>query len=225
MMVRHFRSARVLRGSYKLLPPGLALKEQFSTWGQESLMQRMFLRVAAIALLATSAMYGQSLGDVARENRDKKQSEDAAGTAPKVITNKDLPKDPDANLESPGTKSVASASASSEATELRPTDPQSADRLAEQRLAEQRAADQWKRQIQAQKYKMANLQARIDQIRASIQSAGWSVQNEGPINRYQAQQLHRVAQIQQQLDEQKRKLNQMQEAARHAGMRTAVYDP
>jgi hypothetical protein len=31
--------------------------------------------------------------------------------------------------------------------------------------------------------------------------------------------------MQQQLDEQKRKLDQMQEAARHAGMHTAVYDP
>jgi hypothetical protein len=46
-----------------------------------------------------------------------------------------------------------------------------------------------------------------------------------PYNRYQAQQLQRVAQIQQQLDEQKRKLDRMQEAARHAGMHTAVYDP
>jgi hypothetical protein len=34
-----------------------------------------------------------------------------------------------------------------------------------------------------------------------------------------------MAQIQQQLDEQKRKLVEMQEAARHAGMHTAVYDP
>lgn len=188
-------------------------------------MQRMFLSVVAIALLATSATYGQSLGDVARENRDKKQSEDASGTAPKVITNKDLPKDPNATLASPEAKSGSGTSASSEAAELRSTDPQSADRLAEQRLAEQRAADQWKRQILAQKNKMANLQARIDQLHASIESAGGSVQYEEPINRYQARQLQRVARIQQQLDEQKRKLDQMQEAARHAGMHTAVYDP
>jgi hypothetical protein len=31
--------------------------------------------------------------------------------------------------------------------------------------------------------------------------------------------------MQMQLDEQKRKLDQMQEAARHAGMRSAVYEP
>jgi len=38
-------------------------------------------------------------------------------------------------------------------------------------------------------------------------------------------QLQRVAQIQLRLDEQKMKLDQMQEAARHAGMHSAVYDP
>lgn len=72
---------------------------------------------------------------------------------------------------------------------------------------------------------MASLQVRIDQLHASITSANGSVQSEGPYNRYQAQQLQRVAQIQQQLDEQKWKLDQMQDAARHAGMHTAVYDP
>ncbi|MGD0791557.1 MAG: hypothetical protein ABR920_07280 [Terriglobales bacterium] len=173
-------------------------------------MHRMFLKIVAIALLMNSAAYGQSLGDVARENREKK-AEDASAAQPKVITNKDLPKDPEANQEPPEAQSGASAAASSEA--------------AEQRLAEQRAAEQWKRQILAQKNKMATLQARIDQLNASIRSAGGSVQYEGPYNRYQARQLQRVAQIQLQLDEQKRKLDQMQEAARHAGMHTAVYDP
>ena len=72
---------------------------------------------------------------------------------------------------------------------------------------------------------MANLQARVDQLNASIRSSGGSVQYEGPYNRYQARQLQRVAQIQLHLDEQKMKLDQMQEAARHAGMHTAVYDP
>ncbi len=188
-------------------------------------MQRMFLRIVAIALLMSPAAYGQSLGDAARENRDKKQAEEVSGTAPKVITNKDLPKDPDANPEAPETKPGASAAAGSEPAELGSADRQSDDRLAEQRLAEQRAADQWKRQILAQKNRMANLQARIDQLQASIQSAGGSVQYESPVNRYQARQLQRVAHLQQQLDEQKRKLDQMQEAARHAGMHSAVYDP
>ncbi len=175
-------------------------------------MQRMFLKMT-IALLMSSAVYGQSLGDVARDNREKK-SEDASAAQPKLITNADLPKDPDANQEPAEAQSGASASSTA------------ADhRSAQQRLTEQRAADQWKRQILAQKNKMATLQARIDQLNASIQSAYGTVQTEGPYNRYQARQLQRVAQIQQQLDEQKRELDEMQDAARHAGMHTAVYDP
>ena len=176
-------------------------------------MQRVFLTIFAIALLMSSAAYGQSLGDIARENREKK-TDDASAAQPKVITNADLPKDPDANQEPAEAQSEASASG-------QPVD----HRSAQQRLAEQRAADQWKRQILAQKNKMATLQARIDQLNASIRSAGGSVQYEGPYNRHQARQLQRVAQIQLQLDEQKMKLDQMQEAARHAGMHTAVYDP
>src|ERR1700675_3052362 len=177
-------------------------------------MLRMFLKISAIALLMSSAAYGQSLGDIARENREKQNAENASAAQPKVITNANLPKDPDANQELAEAPSGASVSS-------RVAD----HRSAQQRLVEQRAADQWKRQILAQKNRMAALQARIDQLNASIHSAGGSVQYEGPYNRYQARQLQRVAQIQLQLYEQKMKLDQMQETARHAGMHSAVYDP
>jgi predicted RNase H-like nuclease (RuvC/YqgF family) len=177
-------------------------------------MQRIFLKVLAIVLLMSSAAYGQSLGDIARENREKQNAENASAAQPKVITNANLPKDPDANQEP--AEAQSGASASSKAID---------HRSAQQRLAEQRATDHWKRQILTQENKMATLQARIDQLNASIRSAGGSVQYEGPYNRYQARQLQRVAQIQLQLDEQKMKLDQMQEAARHAGMHSAVYDP
>jgi predicted RNase H-like nuclease (RuvC/YqgF family) len=177
-------------------------------------MRRIFSTILAIALLMVSAAYGQSLGDIAHANREKQNAENASAAQPKVITNANLPKDPDANeepAEAPSGASVSSTAAD--------------HRSAQQRLAEQRAADQWKRQILGQKNKMATLQARIDQLNASIRSAGGSVQYEGPYNRYQARQLQRVAQIQLQLYEQKMKLDQMQEAARHAGMHSAVYDP
>jgi len=177
-------------------------------------MQRVFLRISAIALLMSSAAYGQSLGDIARANREKQNAENTSAAQPRVITNANLPKDPEANQEPAEAQSGTSASSAA------------ADhRSAQQRLAEQRAADQWKRQILAQENKMATLQARIDQLNASIRSAGGSVQYEGPYDRRQARQLQRVAQIQLQLDEQKMKLDQMQEAARHAGMHTVVYDP
>lgn len=219
---------------------------------QRRVVQRILLRAFAIALLMQPVVYGQSLGEVARENRDRQSDEDTpAATKPRVITNKDLPKDPNENQAPSQTSATAGPAATSKnadpfsakgpsadqrlaeqhKSQQRSAEQRSAEqRLAEQksaqqRLAEQRAADQWKRQILAQKNKMASLQARIDQLHASIRSASGSVQSEGPYNRSQAQQLQRVAQIQQQLNEQKWKLDQMQEAARHAGMHTPVYDP
>jgi len=220
------------------------------------IVQRILLRTFAIALLTHPALYGQSLGEVARENRDQQNASDASPAAkPRVITNKDLPKDPNANQapnQAPPPASAASSKsvdpfsadrhsvdpgladqrlaqqrvAEQRLAEQRLADQRSADqRLAQQRLSQQRAAEQWKKQIVTQKNKMATLQARIDQLYASIKAANGSVQSEGPYNRSQAQQLQRVAQIQQQLNEQKWKLDQMQDAARHAGMHSAVYDP
>lgn len=180
--------------------------------GWERLMQRMFF-ILAIAPFVSFPAFPQSLGDVARANLEKKTDDGSA--QPRVITNKDLPKDPDTG-QAPSELQPA-------ATE--PTNEAADHRSAQQRLAEQRAAEQWKRQILVQKNRVAILQSRIDKLNASIQSAHGSVQSEGPYNRYQMRQLQRVARIQQQLDEQKSQLDQMQETARHAGMHSAVYDP
>jgi hypothetical protein len=188
-------------------------------------MHRMFCRVTAIALFMSSAGYGQSLGDVARENQAKK-AQDASATPPKIITNKDLPKDPDTTHESLPTQPAATGSTSNPVADPRSEDRRAAHSSAEQRLAEQHAADQWKRQILAQKNKVVTLQARIDWFKASMQPANSTAQYESlTYNHYQARQLQRIEQTEQQLEEQRMRLDQMQEAARHAGMRPAVYDP
>jgi hypothetical protein len=179
-------------------------------------MRRMFLKLLAIALLMNLAAYAQSLGDVARENREKQNAEVASGTQPKVITNQDLPANPDGYQGPPETEPAADSGHAA--------DRRLEQRLAQQSLAEQRSGEQWKRQILAQENRIAQLRDRIDLLNASIHSAG-SVQYDRPSNRYQARQLLRVAQMQQQLDEQQRRLQTMQEAARHAGMHTVVYDP
>jgi hypothetical protein len=178
----------------------------------------MCCTILTIALWMSLTAYAQSLGDVARENREKQNAENASGTPPKVITNKDLdlPEDPEADPGPRETQPGASTAASSNAADRR---------FVEQRRAEQRAAEQWRRQILAQESKVASLQAQIDQINASIRAVGGTVQYEQPYSRAEARQLRRVADLQQQLDAQQRKLDAMQEAARHAGMHTLVYDP
>ena len=90
-------------------------------------MQRVFLKISAIALLMSSAAYGQSLGDVARANREKQNAENTSAAQPRVITNANLPKDPDANQEPAEAQSGTNASSTA------------ADhRSAQQRWAEQR---------------------------------------------------------------------------------------
>jgi hypothetical protein len=178
-------------------------------------MQRTFLKMVAIALLMASAAYGQSLGEIARENREKQSAQETSGTPPRVITNQDLGEGPEgkpeARLEQPANSRAMSYGQRSD------------QRSDQQRQQEQHASEQWRRQILAQESRVANIQARIDQINASLRSEGASAQ--GPYTRYQAHQLERAEQMQLQLDEQKRTLYEMQESARRAGMHTTVYDP
>jgi hypothetical protein len=192
----------------------------------------MRLATAAVLLLG-AAGYGQSLGDIARQNREAKGKgniDAASTTQPKVITNKDLATDATTGEAPFGPSPVASVTKSPATSEQTGGSQRAAEVRAQQhndqqRIAQERAAEQWKRQILAQKHKLVTLQARVDQLRASIQAENGTTQYEGPNGRSQARQLQRVAEIQLQVDEQRRALVDMQEAARHAGMHTVVYDP
>jgi hypothetical protein len=178
-------------------------------------MRRIFWTFAIIATLTTGAALAQSLGDVARANREKQQQEQASGTQPRVFTNTDVPADP------PGTPETKSQADSTPAAASH--SPQ--DRWAEQRAAagtqaQQRAAAMWRARIEAQEQRIANLQARIDRVNSLNQAPGGDSQYQGPYQ-YQARQLQRAAFLQQQLDEQSQRLAAMQDAARRAG----VYGP
>lgn len=166
--------------------------------------------IFAIAVLLTSAAFGQSLGDVARANREQQQAQQAAGTTPKVITNADVPSDP-------------SGTPASDAPP-RPVNRASEQKSAQEQLAQQRAAQQWRARIQAQKNKVAELQARVDRMNAALHPAG-GVVYDNPSSRYQGRQMENLAQMQQMLDQQKQQLSTLQDEARRAGMHTSVYDP
>lgn len=169
-------------------------------------MPRKPLLVLAIALGACVAAYGQSLGDIARANREKQTPATSAKPAP--ITNDDLGQAPPAK-DPPRPAGIAN---------------KPVRKTAQEGDIDQRAAAQWKRQIVAQQDKIATLQGRVDEINATLHPAG-SAQFNGPYNRYQTAQMDKLANLQLQLDEQKKKLAEMQEEARQAGMHTTVYDP
>ena len=177
-------------------------------------LRQFGIPITTLFLLASVAVYGQSLGDVARENREKKA--DAAATAPpKVITDADLEKEAQAP-EEPGTSARAQAASSrktgtGKVAVTSPLDPR---------------AEQWRRQILAQKRTIATLEKRLARFQASLSAMDASAISRGEIlSRNQALERERLAQVQEQIEEQRAKLLEMQEEARRAGMHTLVYDP
>jgi hypothetical protein len=183
-------------------------------------MGRRFCNFPVIFLttgaLLSGAAFAQSLGDVARANREKQQEEQASGTEPRVITNKDLPANPpgtpDSDPAPDNHPANQHASASSASLQNRWSD----QRQLARDQAQQRASDVWRARIEAQQERIANLQARIDQLNSWNRAPGGNTQYQGPYQ-YQARQLQLAAALRQQLDLQQRRLEAMQDAARHAG--------
>jgi hypothetical protein len=171
-------------------------------------MRRITLKILPIALLMSSVGHGQSLGDVARETREKQKARTASSTAkPKVITNETLPKNPEADTGPPESEGKMEASS--------PTIPSGGQ-----------SAEQWKNRILAQKNAIATLQAQMDKLNDSVHFVVANEYYNGvQYNEHQVKKQERVAQMQQQLEEQRKNLAEMQEAARRAGMGSAVCDP
>ncbi len=170
-------------------------------------MHRIMLKALPIALMISSAAYGQSLADVARQNREKQKAKAASSSEPqpRVITNDNL--------------LSASAGAPAETVRnMKPVPPETASKGP--------SAEEWKSQILAQKNVIAAQQAEIDKVNNSVHFVTASLYSNGiQYNEHQAQKQQSVAQMQHQLEEQKQKLAEMQEAARQAGMGSAVYEP
>ena len=88
------------------------------------------------------------------------------------------------------------------------------------------AAERWKLQIQGQKNAIASLQQEIANASESIQYAGaTSVANPVQWNERQKQKQDQVEGMKALLEQQQKRLEDLQEAARKQGMGGAVYDP
>ena len=166
--------------------------------------------------LLAGIAYGQSLGDVAREQRQKQQAKDAkdkdakdkdAPAAHKVVTNEDIPESPEASNDSasddtPG-ESVPAASA-----------------------AGKKSAEQWKAEIRARKARIAALQSQVDKLSDSVHFVEANRYYNGvQYNQYQLKKQQEAQRMQKQLDGEKKALGDAQEGARKAGFGSAVYDP
>jgi hypothetical protein len=165
--------------------------------------------IATLFLLASVAVYGQSLGDVARQTREK----EAAATVPaKVITDGDLASGASETGQPAKAQTASQGKSRASGSTANPPDSH--------------AAEQWRRQILAQKRIVETLEKRLARYQASLSSVDAAAISRGEIlTRSQALEQERIAQVQEQLGEQRGKLLEMQEEARRAGMHTQVYDP
>jgi hypothetical protein len=165
---------------------------------------RMVGGIAGLALLLTSASNGQSLGDVARQQRQKQQAKKDQ-PAPKVVTNEDLPEHSEDTSD---------------------TDKPDQNQEPEPHQATSQSPEHWKAQIAAQKQSIATLQHQMDRLNSSIHFVEanryyYGVQH----NERQEVKQEQVQRMQEQLDLQRKRLEDMQEAARKDGFGNGVYDP
>jgi hypothetical protein len=156
----------------------------------------------AFAIGQMAADDEKPLGDVARKARQQEARK--YGKTVKILTNEDIPEAP---LDS------------TEADERKPEQDN-------KKIAPGVSADQFKGVIQAQKSRIASLQAQTDKLRASVHYVEANRYNNGvEYNQYQQRKQQEVERMQKQLENEKTKLEQMQESARKAGFGSAIYDP
>jgi|ERR1700730_15649679 hypothetical protein len=177
---------------------------------------RFLLQFVTVIFLLAAVSYSQdsqSLGDVARQVRQQKtQVNDASGKnlpARKVVTNDEIPEKAASTVDGSGpdqSPALASHPTSSEPGKL--------------------SAERWKALMQAQKNVVSVLQKQIDKLNSSIHFVEANLYVNGPqYNKRQAEKQQEVERAQAQLEEQKKRLEDMQESARKQGYGSSVYDP
>jgi hypothetical protein len=168
-------------------------------------MRNYNIAFPVLLLLLTCASYGQSLGDVAREQRQKQQAKDPKAAA-KVVTNDEIPE---------------SSSSSSDDTDGAPESSTPAASSTGKKTAEQ-----WKAEITVRKARIAALQSHVDKLNDSVHFVEANRYYNGvQYNQYQLKKQQEAQRLQKQLETEKKALEDAQESARKAGFGSAVYDP
>jgi hypothetical protein len=193
--------------------PGLIVGTFFRGWTKSSTtrahMSKYKIAVCFPLLVSVVAgmSYAQSLGDVARQQRQKQQAKDLHATR-KVVTNEEIPESPDASPSSSTDSDSPRESSSLPST------------------TGKRTADQWKSDIQAQKARIAAMQSQVDKLNDSVHFVEANRYYNGvQYNQYQLKKQQEAQRMQKQLEGEKRTLQNMQESARKSDFGSAVYDP
>jgi hypothetical protein len=147
---------------------------------------------------------------LARQQRQQKEQSKAApgksAKPSKVITNEEIPE------HAGGTSTTAAHSV--ERTSA--PDSSSGPKL---------SSEQWRSQIVTQKNQLASLQRQVDDLNESVRFAPACVANCVGWNERQREKQQQAERMQAQLGEQKRRLEDTQDAARKQGYGSSIYDP
>lgn len=189
-------------------------------------MRKAFRVLVLCSIFCVLFALGQdqpSLADAARQARQQKQQKGAQATdaqskdspgkdaqpakAQKVITNDEIPEHSPASPASPDQpRGVSYSPSPSGGAKIPP--------------------EQWKSQILAQKNMVSSMQHDMERLNDSIRFAPVNcAANCVQWNQRQRDKQQEVERMQAQLDEQKKKLEDMQESARRQGYGSSVYDP
>ena len=169
----------------------------------------------SLLLLLTAGAQAQSLGDIARQQQQKK-SQHPTTVSNKVLTNDDL------GAGAPSNSDQASSVNQKEAAKPKlARDEQSAN------STPKISAEEFKQKIQRQKDAIAAIQGRIDDLQGTInyvQNNRNIYTNAPEYNEAQKRKQQQIDQLKGVLQERKNELKDLQEQARQAGYGSAVYD-
>lgn len=220
------------------------LREVFPMARMRTILASLAAGIFLFALAAQGQDEPPSLGDVARQARQQKQQKDAAAKDPssKDTQSKDAaPKDAAAKDAPP--KDALAKDAQAPKTKKVITNDEIPEHIGPTRTLPSTQApgvndpqanygngnpspDYWKSQIQAQKNLISSLESQIGNLTNSIQYAGANcVANCVQWNERQQQKQQQVDAMKEQLDQQQKRLEDMQDMARKQGFGSSVYDP
>jgi len=166
--------------------------------------------VAVLALLILPMTgHAQSLGEVARQQREGKNQK-SASTPKKVYTDEDIGKSKSVDEGTPPAAGKSSTNSEGKNEKNQPT----------------MSADQWRAKIQKKKDMIAAIQERIDKLEASVnyvQNNRNIYTNAPEYNEHQHQKEMAAEQLKGRLEQQKSELSDLQEQARQEGFGNSVY--
>ena len=194
-------------------------------------MPRLFTLLAAgvcAYTLTASAQEAPPLGDVARQTRVGKQHQAPTNSAPAPAANNSSDGAPSQADAQPKTSHVITNEdlPASHAAPAPAPDPANRGNLRPAAASEpKRPAAYWKNQAQQLKNSIAQVQRHIDTLTDSLHAVLTNSTDEPVWNLREKERQRQITDLQAQLNDLHRRLEDTQEAARRQGYGSSVYDP